>query len=50
VVGPQSSIAQQKFVSGFGAPAQYFKQLGNNLYQPGIYLCQTALEIKDLAR
>jgi hypothetical protein len=32
------SIAQQKFATCFGAPAQYFKQLGNNRYQPGIYL------------
>jgi hypothetical protein len=39
----KASIAQQKFVTGFGAPAQYFKQLGDNQYQLGIYLCPTAL-------
>jgi hypothetical protein len=45
----RSSIAQQKFVTGFGAPVQYFKQLGNNLYQPGIYLCPTALVVQHQA-
>jgi hypothetical protein len=45
-VSTVGSIAQQKFVTGFGAPAQYFKQLGNNLYQPSIYLCPTAVVIE----
>jgi hypothetical protein len=40
---PMPIIAQQKFVTVFSVPAQYFKQLGNNRYQPGIYLCPTAL-------
>jgi hypothetical protein len=38
--GTLVSIAQQKFVTGFGAPPQYFS---NNRYQPGIYLYPTAL-------
>jgi hypothetical protein len=38
------SIAQQKFVTDFSAPAQYFNQLGNKLYQPCICLCPTAVE------
>ncbi len=38
-----ANIAQQKFVTGFGAPAQYFKQLAADIHKPDTYLRPTAL-------
>ena len=43
-----TSIAEQKFVAGYGVHPQYFKQLGNSLNKPVTYFCPTVLERASL--